>query len=274
VGALVRQVGQVLARGHSLFGDPTSSGGGVSGLGSGPGLAGAAGRVRIAHHIVTGLSGAGPARYGGFASDATAALDHAAAADDGLGVQVRDAGSADRSGRASSSAVVGGAASDTAGLSPVSGTAAGQRALVSALRARVAQQQKVVEAYKARDARLSALVRSLRYSTGGRGMIKGGGGIRGETAVAGRARPRQPGDRVLGDAYPTRRTGEPWARTQPRHTTGRGRVAEQRMPPGQQLFHLVDQRTHRHPSIIEAPTRSLRSNFRAGPEARQSCRFS
>jgi hypothetical protein len=185
VGALVQQVGQVLARGHALFGDPATSGG-VSGSGSGPGLAGAAGRVRIAQHTITGLSGAGPARYGGFAADATAALDNAAAADDGLGVQVRDAGSADRSGRASSGAVVTGAAGDMAGLSPVSGTAAGQRALVSALRARVTQQQQVVEAYKARDARLAALVRSLRYSNAGRGgatagrpfggMPMGGGG--------------------------------------------------------------------------------------------------
>jgi hypothetical protein len=172
VGALVQQVGQVLARGHSLFGDPAS--GGVSGLGSGPGLAGAAGRVRIAEHTITGLSGAGPARYGGFAADATAALDSAAGVDEDLGVQVRDAGSADRSGRASSGAVVNGAAGDTAGLSPVSGTAAGQRALVSALRARVAQQQQVVEAYKARDARLAALVRSLRYGNAGRGA---GGGM-------------------------------------------------------------------------------------------------
>jgi hypothetical protein len=185
VGVLICQVGQVLARGHALFGDPAVSGG-VSGWGSGPGLAGAAGRVRIAEHTITGLSGAGPARYGGFASDATAALDSAAAADDGLGAQVRDAGSADRFGRASSGAVVNGAAGDTAGLSSVSGTAAGQRALVSALRARVAQQQQVVEAYKARDARLAALVRSLRYGNGGRrgaaagmpfgGMPMGGGG--------------------------------------------------------------------------------------------------
>jgi cell wall-associated NlpC family hydrolase len=174
VGALVQQVGHVLARGHALFGDPAASGG-VSGLGSGPGAAGAAGRVRIAQHTITGLSGAGPARYGGFASDATAALDNAAAADDGLGAQVRDAGAGDRSGRASSGAVVNGAAGDTAELSPVSGTAAGQRALVSALRARVAQQQQVVEAYKARDARLAALVRSLRYGTAGRGAAAGVG---------------------------------------------------------------------------------------------------
>lgn len=172
MGALVRQVGQVLGRAHSLFGDPALSGG-VAGLGSGPGLTGAAGRVRIAQHTITGLSGAGPARYGGFAADAGAALDGAAAADDGLGAQVREAGAADRSGRASSGAVVDGAAADTAGLAPVSGTPAGQRALVSALRARVAQQQQVVEAYKARDARLAALVRSLRYGSG-RGGAGGG----------------------------------------------------------------------------------------------------
>jgi hypothetical protein len=176
VAALVRQVEQLLARGHSLFGDPAASGG-VSGWTSRPGIAGAAGRVRIAQHTITGLSGAGPAHYGGFASDATAALDNAAAADDGLGAQVRGAGGADRSGRASSGAVVGGAAGDTAGLSPVSGTAAGQRALVAALRARVAQQQQVVEAYQARDARLAALVRSLRYGNGDRSGAAGGGGM-------------------------------------------------------------------------------------------------
>ena len=109
------------------------------------------------------MSGALPVKYGGFATDATVALDGAAGTDSNLSGQLRDAAGADRSGRASSGAVVNGAATDTASLAPVSGTPAGQRTLIAALRARVAEQQQVVNAYKARDARLAAMVRSLAY---------------------------------------------------------------------------------------------------------------
>lgn len=168
MGALVQQVARVLGRAHALFGDPPASGG-VAALDSGAGLAAAGDLVRGGQARMTGLSGVLPAKYGGFAADAGAALDGAAGTDSSLGGQLDDAAGADRSGRASSGAVVDGAAADTAGLAPVSGTAPGQRALIAALRARVAQQQQVVNAYNARDARLAAVLRSLRYGRRRRG---------------------------------------------------------------------------------------------------------
>ena len=171
VGALVQQVGEVLGRAHSLFGDPPVSGG-TAALNAGSGLAAAGEVVRGGQQQISALSGALPVKYGGFATDATVALDGAAGADGNLSGQLRDAAGADRSGRASSGAVVNGAAADTASLGPVSGTPAGQRTLIAALRARVAEQQQVVSAYKARDARLAALVRSLAYGQG-----RGGGGM-------------------------------------------------------------------------------------------------
>ena len=168
MGALVQQVAGVLGRAHALFGDPPASGGVVA-LDSGAGLAAAGDLVRGGRARMTGLSGVLPVKYGGFATDAGAALDGAAGTDTSLGGQLDDAAGADRSGRASSGAVINGAAADTAGLAPVSGTAPGQRALIAALRARVAQQQQVVNAYNARDARLAAVLRSLRYGRGRRG---------------------------------------------------------------------------------------------------------
>jgi hypothetical protein len=127
--------------------------------------------VRGGQRQMSGLSGALPVKYGGFATDAGVALDGAAGTDSRLSGQLHDAAGADRSGRASSGVVVNGAATDTASVAPLSGTPAGQRALISALRARVAQQQQVVNAYKARDARLAPVLRSLAYSQG-----RGGGG--------------------------------------------------------------------------------------------------
>ena len=161
----------MLGRAHSLFGDPPDVGGAAA-LDAGSGLAAAGECVRGGQRQMSGLSGALPVKYGGFATDARVALDGAAGTDSKLSGQLRDAAGADRSGRASSGAVVNGAATDTASVAPVSGTPAGQRALISALRARVAEQQQVVNAYKARDARLAAVVRSLAYGQG-----RGGGGM-------------------------------------------------------------------------------------------------
>ena len=167
VGALVQQVGEVLGRAHSLFGGPAA--GGVSALDAGSDLATGGDLVRRGRRTMIGLSGALPANYSGFAADAVQALDAASGADSRLHGRVAEAGGADRSGWASSGAVVNGAAADTAGLAPVSGTPAGQRALIATLRARVAEQQQVVNAYSARDARLAALLRSLSYGGAGSG---------------------------------------------------------------------------------------------------------
>jgi hypothetical protein len=132
--------------------------------------------VRNGQARISALSGALPAGYTRFATDATAALDTASDADGNLSTSLRDSAQADRSGRTTSGSVVNGAASDTAALAPSTRTAAGQRALLSALRERLAQQQQVISTYTTRDARLAAMVRSLGYSrqSGGSGMPMGG----------------------------------------------------------------------------------------------------
>jgi hypothetical protein len=175
VGALVQQVGEVLGRGHALFGEPPASGG-TAATTSGAGLAAAGDVVRNGQARISALSGAFPAGYTRFATDATAALDAASDADGNLSTNLRDSAQTDRSGRTNSGSVVNGAASDTAALAPSTRTAAGQRALVSALRERLAQQQQVISTYTTRDARLAAMVRSLGYSrqAGGGGMPMGG----------------------------------------------------------------------------------------------------
>ena len=177
LGALVQQVGQVLNRGHALFGDPLA-GGHTAALDSSTGLAAAGDLVRSGQARMAGLSGRLPTAYGDFAARAGPALDDAAGTDHALGGQLQAAAGSDQSGRANSGAVVDGAATDTAALSPMTGTPAGQRALAAALRARVAQQQHIVNAYRIRDARLATMVRSLAYArrgAAGGGMPMGGG---------------------------------------------------------------------------------------------------
>jgi hypothetical protein len=160
VGALVRQVGEVLGRAHSLFGTPAVG----QGLGAGSGLAGAGSLVRGGAAQMNALSGVLPASYGVFAADAGPTLDHAAGADGALNGHLSTAATSDASGHTTSGAVLTAASTDTSTLAPVSGTPGGQRALVAALRARVAEQAQVVNAYRQRDARLAAMLRNLHYS--------------------------------------------------------------------------------------------------------------
>ncbi len=170
MGALVRQVGEVLGRAHSLFGTPAVG----QGLGASSGLAGAGSLVRGGAAQMSGLRGVLPASYGIFAADAGPALDNAAGADGALNGQLNNAATSDASGHTTSGAVLTAASTDTSTLAPVSGTPGGQRALVAALRARVAEQAQVVNAYKELDTRLAAMLQSLRYSRdGGSGMPMG-----------------------------------------------------------------------------------------------------
>jgi len=173
---VVQQVGEVLGRGHALFGQPPSSGG-TPALSSGTALATAGDLVRSGQQRVATLSGVFPATYTQFATDAGPALDAAADKDKNLSSTLRESASTDRNGRQSSGSVVNGAASDTASLAPATRTTAGQKALINALRQRLAEQQQVITAHQARDARLAALVRSLRYnqSRSGAGMPMGAG---------------------------------------------------------------------------------------------------
>jgi cell wall-associated NlpC family hydrolase len=170
LAALSEQVGETLARAHSLFGDPPESGGSAA-LDARSRLVSASESVRGGLAQTSGLSGQFATDYRRFAGGAGARLDGLAALDNGLSDQLGDAANTDRTGRATSGGVVIGAATDTAGLAPFTTTPAGQKALLTALRARLAQQQRVVAAYKIRDARMAALLRSMAYA----GRTRGGG---------------------------------------------------------------------------------------------------
>ncbi|QEN17670.1 hypothetical protein D3H54_30890 (plasmid) [Mycobacterium sp. ELW1] len=173
VGAVVQQVGEVLGRAHSLFGDPPASGQGPA-SGSVLKLSGAGELVRSGQAQMAPLSGQLATNYSTFAGGAGPALDTLAGTDRALSTQLDEAARSDRTGRTSSGGVVNGAAADTNGLAPFTNTPAGQKALLVALRNRVAQQQQVVQAYKTRDAQMAAMLRSMAY--GGRNGVGGGGG--------------------------------------------------------------------------------------------------
>ena len=171
VGAVVAQVGEVLGRAHSLFGDPPASGQGPA-AGSVMKLSGAGDLVRSGQAQMAPLSGQLATNYSTFAGGAGPALDTLAGNDRALSTQLDEAARTDRTGRTSSGTVVNGAAADTNGLAPFTNTPAGQKALLVALRQRVAQQQQVVQAYKTRDAQMAAMLRSIAY--GGGGAVGGG----------------------------------------------------------------------------------------------------
>ena len=173
VGAVVAQVGEVLGRAHSLFGDPPASGQGPA-AGSVMKLSGAGELVRSGQAQMAPLSGQLATNYSTFAGGAGPALDTLAGNDRALSTQLDEAARTDRTGRTSSGTVVNGAAADTNGLAPFTNTPAGQKALLVALRQRVAQQQQVVQAYKTRDAQMAAMLRSMAY--GGRGGVGAGSG--------------------------------------------------------------------------------------------------
>ena len=170
VGAVVAQVGEVLGRAHSLFGDPPASGQGPA-AGSVVKLSGAGDLVRSGQAQMAPLSGQLSTNYSTFAGGAGPTLNTLAGNDRALSTQLDEAARTDRTGRTSSGGVVNGAAADTNGLAPFTNTPAGQKALLVALRQRVAQQQ-VVQAYKTRSARMAAMLRSMAYR--GRGGVGGG----------------------------------------------------------------------------------------------------
>jgi len=168
---VVAQVGEVLGRAHSLFGDPPASGQGPA-AGSVVKLSGAGDLVRSGQAQMAPLSGQLSTNYSTFAGGAGPTLNTLAGNDRALSTQLDEAARTDRTGRTSSGGVVNGAAADTNGLAPFTNTPAGQKALLVALRQRVAQQQQVVQAYKTRDAQMAAMLRSMAYR--GRGGVGGG----------------------------------------------------------------------------------------------------
>ncbi len=177
--AFVEQVGGVLGRAHSLFGQPPESAG-STGLSAGSSLAAAGNLIRDGLPQVSGLSGEFASDYATFGDDAATNLSRLAGTDRRLDAYLGNAAHADRAGHRRSGRVLNGAAADTAVLAPYTDTPAGQRALITALRARLAHQQRVVLAYRRRDAAMASLLRSLRYSTrasGGAGISVPRGGL-------------------------------------------------------------------------------------------------
>ncbi len=180
IGAVVQQVGEVLSRAHSLFGDPMTSGGSAA-RSAGSALTGAGAVLRGGLAQISGLSGEFFTGYAAFAGRRAPSLDSLAGSDQRLSDHLHDAAGADRTGRATSGGVLSGAAADTSAFAPYTTTPAGQKALIAALRARLAHQQRVVAAYKVRDARMAALLRSMAYSAraggAGSGIPFTGGGL-------------------------------------------------------------------------------------------------
>lgn len=186
LAAIVAEAGDVLGRGHSLFGTPVSAGEstGVNGLSRAGDL------VRDGVARASGLSGDLASSYWQFGGRTGLGLDTLSGVDERLGGGLRDAAAADRSGHARSGTVLTGAAADVTGLAPYTGHPAGEKALLTAMRARLAQQQQVVQAYKLRDARMAALLRALVYSaraTGGAAGALSGNGFGGPSAGGGGA---------------------------------------------------------------------------------------
>ncbi|MDA2893419.1 C40 family peptidase [Mycolicibacterium sp. BiH015] len=170
LAAIVAEAGDVLGRGHSLFGTPASAGDSTAATGLGR----ATDLVRDGVSRTSLLSGEFAASYGQFGGRAGLSLDRLTRVDERLGGGLRDAATANRSGHTRSGTVMAGAAADVTGLAPYSGHPAGEKAMLTALRARIAQQQQVVAAYKLRDARMAALLRALVYSARATGSVANG----------------------------------------------------------------------------------------------------
>jgi cell wall-associated NlpC family hydrolase len=170
--AFVEQVGEVLGRAHSLFGEPPTSGRSLA-LTSGSELAGAGNLVRGGISQVSALSGEFADNYATFGDQVASDLYGLAGSDDRLGDRLREAAHTDRTGNVVSGRILNGAAADTATLASYTDTPAGQRALIAALRNRLTRQQAVIVAYKRRDAALAAMVRSVMRSA----RVSGAAGI-------------------------------------------------------------------------------------------------
>lgn len=177
--AFVEQVGEVLGRAHSLFGQPPQSGRSLA-LTSGAALATAGNLVHGGVQQVSDLAGEFADDYATFGDQAASDLYGLAGTDKRFGNRLREAAHTDRAGHGTSGRIVNGAAADTATLASYTDTPAGQRALVTALRNRLIHQQQVILAYKRRDAALAAMLRSMTRSarvSGAAGMPVSRGGF-------------------------------------------------------------------------------------------------
>jgi len=170
--AFVEQVGEVLGRAHSLFGQPPQSGRSLA-LTSGAELATAGNLVHGGVQQVSDLAGEFADDYATFGDQAASDLYGLAGTDERFGDQLREAAHTDRTGHGTSGRIVNGAAADTATLAAYTNTPAGQRALIIALRNRLTRQQAVILAYKRRDAAMASMLRSMTRSA----RVSGAAGI-------------------------------------------------------------------------------------------------
>jgi hypothetical protein len=166
--AVVRQIGELLSRSHSLFAGPGFSGAPMAAE-SGARLADAgqwlqAGGDRTAQ--LAGRMSDGHASFSGSASTELAAL---AGRDEQLSQHLEHAATAHDLGSAVSAAEIGAATGHTTALAPLMQTPAGQDAVLRALRTRVAQQQRIITDTRAAAAATAAAIRALTYppATGG-----------------------------------------------------------------------------------------------------------
>jgi hypothetical protein len=162
IDAVIRQVGELLDRAHTLFADPPASGGPTA-VGAGARLADAGQQLHAGRRQMTDLAGRLAGGHGRLTGAAGAELSALAGGDEQLGRCLEQAADTDRHGRAASRAVLRAVVADVAALAPLSGTPAGQHALLSALRARVAHQQSIIADTAARARAGAATMRALSY---------------------------------------------------------------------------------------------------------------
>jgi peptidoglycan DL-endopeptidase CwlO len=162
IDAVVRQVGELLDRAHTLFADPPASVGPTA-AGAGAQLAGAGQRLHAGRRQMTDLAGRLAGGHGRLTGVAGAELSTLAGRDEQLGRCLEQAANTDRDGHAASGAVRRAVVADVVALAPLSGIPAGQHALLSALRARAAHQQRIIADTAARAAAGAASMRALSY---------------------------------------------------------------------------------------------------------------
>lgn len=162
IDAVVRQVGELLDRAHTLFADPPTSGEPTA-AGAGAQLADAGQQLHAGRRQMTDLAGQLAGGHGRLTGAAGAELSALAGGDNRLGRCLEQAADTDRHGRAAAGAVLRAVVADVVALAPLSGTPAGQHALLSALRAQMAQQQRIIADIAARAGDTAANVRALSY---------------------------------------------------------------------------------------------------------------
>jgi antirestriction protein ArdC len=160
--AVVRQIGELLSRSHSLFAGPGPSGAPTA-AGSGARLADAGQRVQAGGDRIAQLAGRMSDGHASFSGSASTELSALAGCDAQLSRHLERATENHQRGNAASTAVIGAATVDTTALGLLTRTSAGQHAVLSALRAQLAEQQRIIADTRADAAATAAAIRALTY---------------------------------------------------------------------------------------------------------------